>query len=182
MLKLILFVFPLGLDTFAVAAALGIGGLPARSRLRVSLLMSSFEMAMPVVGLLAGRALGTIVGGAADYVAIAVLGLLGIWMLRHEEDTEGERVDELVSGRGLALLALGISISLDELAIGFTIGLLHLSLWLAILLIGAQAFLFAQIGMRLGSRLNETLRERAEQLAGVALLGLALLLAIEKLA
>jgi putative Mn2+ efflux pump MntP len=54
------------LDTFAVAAALGIGGLSPRARLRVSLLMSSFEMAMPVVGLVAGRALGTIVGGAAD--------------------------------------------------------------------------------------------------------------------
>ncbi len=181
-MKLILFVLPLGLDTFAVAAALGVGGLPPRARLRVSLLMSSFEMAMPVVGLVAGRALGTVVGGAADYVAIAVLGLLGIWMLRGEQGTEGERVSELVSGRGLALLALGLSISLDEFAIGFTIGLLRLSLWLAVVLIGAQAFLFAQVGMRLGSRLNETLRERAEQLAGVALLGLAVLLAIEKLA
>jgi putative Mn2+ efflux pump MntP len=115
-------------------------------------------------------------------VAIAVLGLLGIWMLRSEEDSEGARVGELASGRGLALVALGLSISLDEFAIGFTIGLLHLSLWLAVALIGAQAFRFAQIGMRLGSRLNEALRERAEQLAGIALLGLAVGLAIEKLA
>jgi putative Mn2+ efflux pump MntP len=44
-LKLILFVLPLGLDTFAVAAALGIQGLPAKERLKASLLMSSFEMA-----------------------------------------------------------------------------------------------------------------------------------------
>jgi len=67
------------------------------------------------------------------------------------------------------------------LAIGFTIGLLHFSLWVAVILIGAQAFLFAQIGLRLGSRLKETLRERAEQLAGLALLGLAVLLGVEKL-
>ena len=66
MLKLILFVLPLGLDTFAVSAALGIRGLPSRQRLRVSLLMSSFEMAMPVVGLLVGHALGHLVGDAAD--------------------------------------------------------------------------------------------------------------------
>jgi putative Mn2+ efflux pump MntP len=77
--------------------------------------------------------------------------------------------------------SLGISISLDELAIGFTIGLLHLSLWLAVILIGVQAFLFAQAGLRLGTRLNETLRERAEQLAGFALLALAALLSVEKL-
>ncbi len=182
MLKLILFVLPLGLDTFAVSAALGMRGLPPRARLRVSLLMSSFEMAMPVVGLLIGHALGRLVGNAADYVAIGVLALLGAWMLLHEDEAESDKVGQLVSGRGLVLLALGLSISLDELAIGFTIGLLHLSLWLAVVLIGAQAFLFAQVGLRLGARLNETMRERAEQLAGLALLGLAVLLGLEKLA
>jgi putative Mn2+ efflux pump MntP len=156
-------------------------GLPPRARLRVSLLMSSFEMVMPVVGVLVGHALGTLVGNAADYVAIGVLAALGAWMLLHEDEAESEKVGQLASGHGLVLLALGLSISLDELAIGFTIGLLHLSLWLAIILIGAQAFLFAQLGLRLGARLNETLRERAEQLAGLALLGLAVLLGIEKL-
>ena len=180
MLRLILFVFPLGLDTFAASAALGMRGLPARERLRVSLLMSAFEMAMPVLGLLFGRALGHVVGSGADYVAIAVLALLGLWMLLHEEEDEGEKVAQLASGRALVLLALGISISVDELAIGFTIGLLHLSLWLAVVLIGVQAFAFAQLGLRLGARLNETLRERAEQLAGLALLGLGALLVIEK--
>jgi manganese efflux pump family protein len=179
-LKLILFVLPLGLDTFAVAAALEMRGLPPRARLRVSLLMSSFEM--PVVGLLVGHALGKLVGDAAEYLAIGVLAVLGAWMLLHEDEAESEMVGQLASGHGPVLLALGLSISLDELAIGFTIGLLHLSLWLAVILIGTQAFLFAQIGLRLGARLNETLRERAEQLAGLALLGLAFLLVVEKLA
>ena len=181
MFKLILFVLPLGLDTLAVAAALGMRGLPSRQRLRVSVLMSSFEMAMPVVGLLLGHALGRLVGRAADYVAIGLLALLGLWMLFYEEGDEYEKVAQLAGGQGLALLALGISISLDELAIGFTIGLLHLSLWAAVVLIGAQAFVFAQVGLRLGAQLNERLRERAEQLAGLALLGLALLLIVEKL-
>jgi putative Mn2+ efflux pump MntP len=181
-LKLILFVLPLGLDTFAVAAALGMRGLPPRQRLRVSLLMSTFEMAMPVVGLLLGHALGSVIGGAADYVAIVVLALLGLWMVIHDDEEEGEKVAQLARGEGLVLLALGISISLDELAIGFTIGLLHLSLWLAVVLIGSQAFLFAQTGLRLGAHLNETMRERAEQLAGLALVGLAFLLVAEKLA
>ena len=155
-------------------------GLPWRERLKVSLLMAAFEMAMPVVGLLAGHALGHAVGGAAEWVAVAVLAALGVWMLFHEEEGEGERVAELAARGGLAVIILGISISLDELAMGFTIGLLHLSLWLAVVLIGAQAFLFSQLGLRLGGRLNETLRERSEQLAGVALLGLAILLVVEQ--
>jgi putative Mn2+ efflux pump MntP len=180
-LKLVLFVLPLGLDTFAVSAALGVGGLPRRDRLRVSLLLSTFEMAMPVVGLLLGHALGHSIGGAADYLAVAVLASLGAWMLVHEENDESARVADLARGHGLMVLALGLSISVDELAMGFTIGLLGLSLWLAVVLIGVQAFLFAQLGLRLGTRLNEALRERAEQLAGLALLGLAALLVVEKL-
>jgi putative Mn2+ efflux pump MntP len=144
----------------------------------VSLLLSGFEMAMPVVGLLLGRALGTAVGGSADYVAIALLVALGGWLLVvHQED---DRVAELAAGRGLVLLAVGVSISLDELAMGFTIGLLGLSLWLAVLLIGAQALVFAQLGLRLGARLR--LREGVpERLAGLVLLGLAVLLVAEKL-
>ena len=65
-----------------------------------------------------GHALGRLVGNAADYLAIAVLALLGSWMLLHEEGDESERVAQLTAGRGLVLLALGVSISLDELAMG----------------------------------------------------------------
>ncbi|MGH3050502.1 MAG: manganese efflux pump MntP family protein [Gaiellaceae bacterium] len=179
MLKLVLFVVPLGLDTFAVSAALWLAGLPSRRRLRVGLLMAGFEMAMPVVGMLAGRGVGRAAGGAADWLAVGLLAALGVWMLVHEE--EGEAVAGFLAGGLLAAVGLGLSISLDELAMGFTIGLLHLSLWLAVVLIGAQAFLVSQLGLRLGARVGEALRERAEQLAGVALLGLAVLFAVERL-
>ena len=69
---------------------------------------------------------------------------------------------------------------LDELAIGFTIGLVGVSIWLAVILIGAQAFFAAQVGLRLGGRLSEHARELAERLAGAALIALAVFLSIEK--
>jgi putative Mn2+ efflux pump MntP len=180
-LKLILFVLPLGFDTFAVAAALGIQGLPAKERLKASLLMSSFEMAMPVVGLLLGRGLGAAIGSVADYLAAGALGALGLWMLLSDEEGETEKVGALSRRSGLALLGLGISISLDELAMGFTIGLLQLSIVLAVILIGLQAFVLAQLGLRLGARLGAAAREWAERLAGIALLGLAVLVIVEKI-
>jgi len=176
--KLLLFVLPLGLDTLAVSAALGVRGVSPRERLRIGLLFAAFEAGMPIVGLLLGRAAGYAIGDAAEYVAIAILGLLGLWMVVHDDD---EHPGELGRESFAASLALGLSISLDELAIGFTIGLLRLSLWRAVVLLGVQAFLFSQLGLRLGSRLGETQRERAEQLAGLALLGLAAWLAVGKL-
>jgi putative Mn2+ efflux pump MntP len=182
MLKLILLVVPLGLDTFAVSTAIGLGGLRQNQRLRLSLLLASFETMMPLVGLVIGHGLGHTIGAAADYLAIATLVVLGIWMLKEPEETEQKHVQQLASRHGLALIGLGLSISIDELVMGFTIGLLHLSIWLAITLIGAQAFLLAQVGMRLGARVRITTQEWAERLAAIALLALGALLLAEKLA
>jgi putative Mn2+ efflux pump MntP len=178
MWKAVLFILPLGLDTFAVSAALGMAGLPKSRRLRVSLIMAGFETAMPAIGLLVGRALGHLIGDAADYVAVVVLVLAGAYMLLEEGD-ETEAVESLASGKGLGLIAIGVSVSLDELAIGFSLGLLHVPLWVAVIVIGVQAFLFSQLGLRLGGRLNQALRERAEKAAGLALIGLAVLIAVE---
>jgi putative Mn2+ efflux pump MntP len=156
-------------------------GLAPEARLRISLVLSGFEAAMPLIGLLLGRALDTAVGSVADYLAIAVLAGVGAWMLLAGEESEERRIAELAGSRGLALVALGVSVSLDELAMGFSVGLLHLSIALAVVLIGAQAFVVAQIGMRVGARGHERLREGAERAAGVALIALALLLLVEKL-
>ncbi len=180
-MRLLLFILPLGLDTFAVSAALGLQGLPKRERLKVSLLLSGFEMAMPVVGLLVGRALGAAIGGVGAYLAALALVSLGVYMLVADDEAEGARVAGLSSRSGLALVGLGIGISIDELAMGFTIGLLQLSLLSAVVLIGAQAFLVAQLGLRLGARLGEAAREWAERLAGCALIGLGVLILIEQL-
>ena len=74
-MKLVLFVLPLALDTFAVSAALGMAQLPRRRRLELALLMTGFELAMPVVGLLVGHGVGGALGHAALstlYVALSV--------------------------------------------------------------------------------------------------------------
>lgn len=181
-LKLVGLIIPLGLDTFAVAAALGLAGLPRGARLRVSLLFTGFEMGMPLVGFFGGRLAGNVAGNAADYAAIAILIALGLFMLRPGgNDNEDERVKMLARTRGIAALGLGISISLDELAIGFTLGLLRLPLVLVIVLIGVQTFTLTQLGLALGSRVGERVREGAERLAGLALAGLGAALLLPKL-
>jgi putative Mn2+ efflux pump MntP len=173
------FVLPLGLDSFAVAAAVGAAGaLPVRVRWRITALFVVFEAGMPLVGLALGAPLAGAIGPVANYVAAAAVVAIGLWMLLHDEDEKAER---LVSARGVAMLWLGLSISLDELAIGFGLGLAHLPLVPVIVGIAAQALIAAQVGLWLGARVAERFREAAERLAGVVLVVMGIVLAVEQL-
>jgi putative Mn2+ efflux pump MntP len=169
---------PLALDTFALAAALGMAGLQGRDRMRVALVFTTFEAGMPIVGMLIGRGIGSFLGDWAGYGGIAFLFLAGALLLRpgQKESNESGRLKLLAHARGLAIIDLGLSISVDELTIGFSAGLLGLSILVTVLWIGIQAFVATQIGLRLGSRLGEEFRERAEWVAGVALIVVAVVL------
>ena len=184
MLKLLAFVLPLGLDSFAVAAAIGATRPTSwRERLRISVIFVVFEGGMPLIGLGLGSALAHGIGHVADYLAAAAVIAIGAWMLiAGGGEDEEEKAGRILTSRGLALVALGISISLDELAIGFSIGLAHLSVTAVIVAIALQAFIAAQLGLAIGAKMSERLRERAEQIAGVALILLGGYLIAEQLA
>ncbi len=175
---------PLGLDTFALAAALGMAGLESRDRLRVTLVFTAFEAGMPIAGMLVGRAAGALLGTWAGYGGIAFLFVAGLLLLRpgHDESEETGRLRLLAHARGLAILDLGLSISVDELAVGLSAGLLGISIVLTVAWIAVQAFVATQVGLRLGGRLGEGIRERAEWVAGVALILVALVLLVLRLA
>jgi len=182
-LTTIALILPLGIDTFVLSTALGVAGLEKRERFRTSLLLTAFEAGMPLIGFLVGAGLGGVVGRRADYFAAVVLAVTGLWMLwprGGEENEEERKVRLLESARGWPILVLGLSISLDELAIGFGVGLLRLPLILLIAVIAIQALLAAQLGMRFGARLAEDARDAAEKLAGSLLLLAAALVVVEK--
>lgn len=180
--RLLAFVLPLGLDSFAVAAAVGATGrVTARLRWKIAVLFLLFEAGMPLIGVGLGAPLAHAIGDTADYLAAAAVIGIGAWMLAGDEDVEEEQAERLLSAHGTMLLGLGVSISLDELAIGFSLGLSHLPLVPVIIAIGVQAFTAAQLGLHLGSRLAERHREWAERIAGLALIGLGLYLILDRL-
>jgi putative Mn2+ efflux pump MntP len=173
-LRLVALVVPLALDTFAVCAALAAGGLTRRERRRVGAVLVAFEAAMPLVGLLLGRGAAAAAGGAADWIGLGCLAAVGGWLL-----LEG---DETTAGTGLragALLALGVAVSMDELVIGFSFGLLRIAIVWAVVLIATQALVAAQLGFAVGAR-AAVARAWAGRLAGAALLLVALVLLLSR--
>jgi putative Mn2+ efflux pump MntP len=77
-------------------------------------------------------------------------------------------------------MGLGIGISMDELAIGFSIGLTRLPVTTVIAAIALQAFIAAQLGLATGAKIAERWRERTERLAGITLIVLGAYLFAEQ--
>ena len=169
---------PLALDTFALAAALGVAGLEKQDRLRVALVFTVFEAGMPIAGILVGRVAGNVIGAWAGYGGILFLLFAGVLLLRPDDK---RRLQLLAHARGLAIIDLGLGISVDELTVGLSAGLLGLPLAVTIVWIAVQAFIAAQVGLRFGARIGEEIRERSEQVAGAALIVVALVLLLLKL-
>jgi putative Mn2+ efflux pump MntP len=136
---------------------------------------------MPLIGPALGAPLAKAIGDTADYVAAAALIALGAWMLLSDEQGEEKAAGRLLSASGWAMIGLGISISLDELAIGFSLGLVGLPSVSVIVAIAVQALFAAQLGLTLGAKVGEQFRENAERLAAIALIGLGIFVLVEHL-
>jgi manganese efflux pump family protein len=182
MVGLLGLVLPLSLDSFAVAfAALGIGGLDRAQRFRIAILFLAFEAGMPVVGLALGAPLAGLTGGLARFIVPVALAAVGVWIVREglqdNDDDEAQKARGLLTARGWAILGLGLGISMDELAMGFTIGFTRFPVAEVVIAIAVQAFVAIWVGAYLGSRFTgagaERVRWWAERLAGLGLIALA---------
>jgi manganese efflux pump family protein len=93
-------------------------------------------------------------------VVPVIVGVIGILMLdeafNDDDDDEMEKARALVAARGRAIIGLGISISVDELIVGFTIGYSQYFTTLeAITAIVVQSFLALMAGLYLGRKVRD---------------------------
>lgn len=210
-LQVLVFVLPLGLDTLGVSTSLGIksyreGAGEEREHsgtvplwLRSALLFALAEMLMPLVGLLMGYAASLVVSGVMHYVGALLLILLGAWEFVEEgREYIHKRKKQSVKGAVPApaprsagerfpwgqQLLLALSVSLDELAVGFSLGSLTsgasnraVSPITLCIFIGLQGFIMAVIGLALGRALRmriKALKEWTELLSAALLIGLGI--------
>jgi len=167
-LKVAVLVLSLGVDTLLMSISLGIAPRTTRSKLRIGLTFGLAEAVMPLVGLGLGSALGSLIGDWASLGGGIALVACAVWLLFLEGERSAEdTLKHDVMGWALAVTAL--SISVDELAVGFSIGLIGVPVALTVILIGLQAFCFTLLGLTLGRKLKRYLGEWCEKLTGIAL-------------
>jgi manganese efflux pump family protein len=182
-LPLLLVAASVGLGNLAAAIGIGFGGVTAATRLRVALVFGAFETGMPIIGLVIGTGVATGIGHVARWVGAGLLIVVGaVTVLRalrqpvwSAEDRTGVHPAHAM-GWG-KLIVTAFALSLDNLAAGFALGTLQISVAEAAIVIGAVSVLMSLAGLELGGRLGATAGRRGEQIGGAILVAVGVALA-----
>lgn len=158
--------FVLSLDNFRVAIALGTVPFSLKRAVQVALTFGLWDGIMPLVGLLIGNQIGEAVGDVAEYVGAAALGGYGLYLvisaLRNPEP------DEL--DHPWALFGIPLTLSLDNLLAGASLGLLGFSPWFSATVFGVMTAVLSLVGLQLGRAAARFIRIRSDLLSGVTLI------------
>ncbi|MGD9128498.1 MAG: manganese efflux pump MntP family protein [Planctomycetia bacterium] len=145
----------LAMDAFAVSIAIGISleRVTPRHVFRVAFHFGLFQALMPLLGWFAGRALAEVIRNVDHWVAFALLVVLGARML-WEARKEPEEQIGVDPTRGWMLIMLSVATSIDALAVGLSMALLGVNIWVPAIVIGLVAAAFSFLGIKFGARLG----------------------------
>ena len=166
--------FALAMDAFAVSVAAGlvIERLTGRHVFRLAFHFGLFQLIMPILGWLIGQSVVDRVGAYSCWVAFAILVGVGAKMLWDAWSGDDRPRGDPTRGRSLVLLSLATS--MDALAVGVSMALLGVSIWLPCVVIGAVAAAMTAAGIFLGRRLGSKGRRWPEILGGIVLIGIGI--------
>jgi putative Mn2+ efflux pump MntP len=174
MAALLVLGFILGLDNFRVAIALGVLRFGWGRAVQVAVTFGVWDGLMPLVGLLLGRFFGQAIGVVADYLGPGVLAAYGLYLIAGALRTEApEEVDDR-----WALFGIPLSLSVDNLVTGTSLGLLGFSPVFSAAVFGAITALMSFVGLRLGRVAARFIPIRMDLLSGIALIVMAVVLAL----
>ena len=164
----------LAMDAFAVSIATGVTlkTVSFRQMFRLSWHFGLFQALMPIIGWSAGMSIRVYIERYDHWVAFGLLTFVGIGMLKEAFVNDKNNKPIKDQTRGWTLVMLSVATSIDALAVGFSISLLNVSIWIPALIIGVVAGVFSVIGLQIGERIGSAKRLSlyAETIGGVVLI------------
>jgi putative Mn2+ efflux pump MntP len=171
------------MDAFAVAIATGIvlGTVSGRQTFRLAFHFGLFQFLMPLIGYLAGMTVERWIRAYDHWLAFALLGFIGGKMVYEGARGEGDEGDGGKDPtRGMSLVILSVATSIDALAVGVSLGVLHTdAIVYPGIVIGIVACTFTAAGLHLGKRLGRAFGKRMEVAGGIVLVGIGVKILVD---
>lgn len=173
----------LAMDAFAVSIASGITmeKLRIRYALRIAFFFGVFQAIMPIIGFTAGLSIREFISQFDHWIAFGLLVFIGSKMIYESLLLDGDEQKMDPDDFGL-LLVLSIATSIDALAVGISLSLLNVDIFLPAFIIGIVTFILSYLGVFIGRRVGHLFEKKIEVLGGLVLIGIGLKILIEHLA
>lgn len=170
----------LSMDAFAVSVASGMASrnLRAGEALFIALTFGLFQGIMPLAGYLACSAFSSMIRSVDHWVALILLGTIGIKMIRDALCEKGE-APKAFSCR--LILLQGVATSIDALTMGVSFAAMQVQIGLAASLIAGVTLVCCLAGVRIGKRCHGLLQNRAQLFGGCILLLIGVKIFLEHL-
>ncbi len=168
----------LAVDAFAVALATGVKlrYVDQRQTFRLSFHFGLFQGMMTIIGWASGLTFRPLIESVDHWIAFTLLTLIALHMLFEVCQTEEEDQRPCDPTRGKTMVMLSVATSIDALAVGLSLSMINISIWLPAAIIALTALLLTAAGLHIGKVAGSTakLGKGAEILGSIILLGIGI--------
>lgn len=192
LLTVLLVAVVLGMDAFSLALGMGIKGVSKRYERRFTALVAVFHVVMPLLGLSLGMAVGKLLGIWAGRIGAIILAYIGLQMIikayremkprafafkEAREHFSREAPAQSAREEWIRLLLLTVSVSIDALTVGFSLGTMQAPLLLTVIIMGGVAGSMTMFGFKSGKLFSRVAGSYSQAAGGLVLIGLAVKMA-----
>ena len=175
MLTLLVFGILTGVDNLQVSAGIGMTPISRRRKWLLALLFGLCEGLMPLIGLLIGSRIPSLMGDTAEWVGpicLAGCGVLILVMAVRKRDIN------TVANSSWMMLGLPLALSLDNLLAGAGLGAMGYPVALSAMVVGGLSAGLCLAGLALGNLVRHWVPLRADVFSGAWLMVAAIVLVV----
>ena len=180
--ELLLLALGLSMDAFAVSVCKGLAMRKAtlKAELTCGIWFGGFQALMPLIGFFLGTLFADAIEDIDHWVAFVLLAIIGANMLKEafskEECCCCDEKNADMSVKTMFFMAVATSI--DALAVGISLSMADVNIFVAVLLIGVCTCFLSACGVKIGNVFGSRYEKKAQMAGGfiLILLGLKILL------
>ena len=158
----------------AIAAGISLKKVSARQTFRLAWHFGLFQALMSIIGWILGSTIYQFIEKIDHWVAFVLLAIIGLKMIIGAIKPGEEKKASKDPTKGGTMVMLSIATSIDALAVGLSISMLRVSIWLPAFFIGIVALIFTVVGVHIGRWVGANFRldKYAEIIGGLVLIGI----------
>jgi manganese efflux pump family protein len=172
----------LSFDTFAVSLTYGV----MRNKIlfgqasRIAVVLAFFQGGLTITGYFLGSLISDSLRATDHWIALGLLTFLGVKMII-EGITRKDDEEKSDYTKPLALVTVALGTSIDAFAVGISLAILDVKIWLSGIIIAAVTFFASMTAIRIGKSAGKHLGQKVEITGGIILISIGLKIFFEHL-